>query len=381
MELVVDGIIYQLQPQGGISRMFSEILPRMCDIDQSLRITLLTSGQCRQALPNHPNICHRGIPPVARFFRPSRLWGPVPSLAEALTRRLFIGNGRDRIWHSTYYTMPYQLGKASWNGPHVVTVVDMIYEKFPEYFSNAAQVIETKKRCIEKADRVIAISNSTKSDILEYFNMPEDRVAVVYLAASHFFRPLSESDKSKFRERFGLVKPFLLYVGHRGGYKNFQVLLKAYSLWKRKNDFDLICVGGASKWSRDENELIRRAISGDSVRLFPNAADEELRAFYSCAQAFIYPSLYEGFGIPLLEAMACGTPVIVSDTSSTPEVVGDSGLYFNPYSKEELLAALDRIMDDARLREQLVKKGLNRSKMFSWHETSVKTYNVYREIS
>jgi glycosyltransferase involved in cell wall biosynthesis len=257
----------------------------------------------------------------------------------------------------------------------------MIYEKFPEYFSNAAQVIETKKRCIEKADRVIAISNSTKSDILEYFNMPEDRVAVVYLAASHFFRPLPEPEKSRFRARFRLVKPFLLYVGYRGGHKNFQMLLKAYSLWKRKNDFDLICVGGASKWASDENELITRAILSDSVRLFPTAADEELRGFYSCAYAFVYPSLYEGFGIPPLEVMACGTPVIVANTSSIPEVVGDAGLYFEPSSKEELLAVLDRVTEDEGLQQELIKRGLERSKIFNWHETAIKTYNVYREVS
>jgi glycosyltransferase involved in cell wall biosynthesis len=276
--------------------------------------------------------------------------------------------------------MPYQWGRPSWKGPIVVTVVDMIYEKFPQYFVNAAQVIETKKRCIEKADRVIAISNSTKRDILEYFNIPEDKVVVTHLAGSNFFKELPESDNNEFKEQFKLGKHFILYVGHRGGYKNFQMLLKTYSLWKRKNDFDLICVGGASKWARDENELITQANLGDSVRLFPNAADEELRAFYSCAQAFVYPSLYEGFGIPPLEAMACGTPVIVSNTSSLPEVVGDAGLYFDPSSKEQLLDALDRIVYDTNLREELVRKGLNRSKMFSWQETATKTHSIYRDL-
>jgi glycosyltransferase involved in cell wall biosynthesis len=145
-------------------------------------------------------------------------------------------------------------------------------------------------------------------------------------------------------------------------------------------DFDLICVGGATKWSAGEIEIITQAGLSNSVKLFASTGDEELRAFYSCAYVFVYPSIYEGFGIPPLEAMGCGTPVIVSNTSSIPDVVGDAGLYFEPSSKEELLDALDKIVDDASLHQTLVRRGLERSKMFSWHETATKTYNTYRDI-
>ena len=379
-EVVVDGIIYQLQPYGGIPRMFSEILPRMCDMDDQLHVTLFTSGPCRQALPTHPHIHHRPIPRVERLLRPARLWSPVVPIVRGAAQSLYIGGARGRIWHSTYYTMPYQWGRPSWKGPIVVTVVDMIYEKFPQYFVNAAQVIETKKRCIEKADRVIAISNSTKRDILEYFNIPEDKVVVTHLAASEFFKEIPESDKNDFREKFRLGKPFILYVGNRGGYKNFLMLLETYSSWKKRNDFDLISVGGEINWSRDEMNVISKANLRESVKLFTNAGDRELRAFYSCAHAFAYPSLYEGFGIPPLEAMACGTPVIVSNTSSLPEVVGDAGLYFEPSSGEELLDALDRIVYDTNLRKEFVRKELNRSKTFSWQETATKTHSIYRDL-
>ena len=177
-----------------------------------------------------------------------------------------------------------------------------------------------------------------------------------------------------------MSKPFILYVGQRGGYKNFKTLIKAYSVWKRRNDFDLICIGGAGKWQEDEFAVIAEAGLNNSVRLFPSARDEELMAFYSCAHAFVYPSFYEGFGIPPLEAMSCGTPVIVSNTSSITEVVGDAGLYFSPSSEEELLGTLDRIVDDVRLYQELVRKGLKRSKMFSWQETATKTYNIYKDI-
>ena len=376
MKVVVDGIIYQLQSYGGISRLFSEILPRMCEIDESLHITLLTSGRCRQALPAHPHIHHRPIPPVERFLRPGRLWRPVIPPTNWMVQRLWLGSARGRIWHSTYYTMPH----LPWDGPIVITVVDMIYEKFPEYFYNATKFIERKRKCIEQANKVIAISESTKRDILEYIKIPENKVNVIHLAASRFFEESPQAHKNKLREPFGLGKPFILYVGPRESYKNFHTLLKAYSLWKGRSDFDLICVGGASQWSEDEIEVITQANLGNSVKLFASTGDEELRAFYSCAYALVYPSIYEGFGIPPLEAMGCGTPVIVSNTSSILEVVGDAGLYFEPSSKEELLDALDKIVDDASLRQTLVKKGRDRSKMFSWEKTAKETYNIYRDL-
>jgi len=304
------------------------------------------------------------------------LWGPIIPPAKDLVQRLWVGSAKGRIWHSTYYTVPH----LSWDGPIVITVVDMNYETFPEYIYNATKFIERKRNCIEQADKVIAISESTKRDILEYFRIPESKVTVTRLAASTFFKELHEAHKNKFREQFGLGKPFILYVGPRESYKNFHTLLKAYSLWKRRSDFDLICVGGASQWSEDEIEVITQAKLGNSVKLFASTGDEELRAFYSSAYAFVYPSIYEGFGIPPLEAMGCGTPVIVSNTSSIPEVVGDAGLYFEPSSEEELLDALDKIMDDASLYKELVRRGLERSKIFSWGKTTKETYNIYREI-
>jgi len=379
-EVVVDGIIYELESHGGISRMFSEILPRMCDMDESFHITLLTWGGQSRSLPSHQHIHQHSLPPLQLFLRPSRFWEPILPIARGLTQSLYIGNAKGRIWHSTYYTKPYQWGRPSWHGPIVVTVVDMIYEKFSKYFPNAGKVCKMKRECVEQADKIIAISENTKRDIIEHFGIPENKVAVTYLAASDFFRGIPEAHDSKLGERIGINRPFVLYVGKRRGYKNFQTLLKAYSLWKKRSYFDLACVGGERTWSRDEMKLIREANLSNSAKLFNDVKDEELRAFYSSAHAFVYPSLYEGFGIPPLEAMACGTPVVVANTSSIPEVVGDAGLYFEPSSTEELLCALDKIVDSTSLRQELVKRGLERCKKFSWQETAIKTHNVYRGI-
>lgn len=380
LKVIIDGVIYQMQSYGGISRLFFEILPRLCDIDESLIITLLTSGPCRQAVPAHRHIYHRSIPPIDRFLRPRRLWRSIVPQAKELVHRLRVGSGKGRIWHSTYYTMPPLGNILSWNGPLVVTVPDMIHERFPKYFKNSEEFLRRKRRCVEQADKVITISENTKRDILKYFKISEDKVSVTHLAASNLFKEASQSDKNKLRKKFGLNKPFIFYVGNRDKYKNFLMLLKTYSLWKRRKDLDLICVGGASNWSNDEIKVIRHANLNNSAKLFAGVKNEELRAFYSCAYAFVYPSLYEGFGISPLEAMTCGTPVIVSNTSSIPEVVGDAGLYFDPSSKEELLDVLDKITDDTMLRGKLIRKGLAGSKKFKWEETAARTYKIYKEI-
>ncbi len=381
LKVIVEGVIYQMHSYGGISRLFSEILPRLCDMDESLIITLLTSGPCRQTVPVHRHIYHRSIPSIDRFLRPRRLWRPIVPQAKEFVHRLWMGSGKGKIWHSTYYTMPPLWDWLSWDGPLVVTVPDMIHEKFPKYFKNSKEFLKRERKCIELADKIIAVSESTKRDILEYFKISEDKVSVIHLAASNLFKEVSQNQKNKLRKKFGLNKPFIFYVGDRGKYKNFLMLLKAYSSWKRKRDFDLICVGGDSDWSKGEIEIITHAGLDNSVKLFVNVKDKELSAFYSCAYAFVYSSLYEGFGLPPLEAMACGTPVIVSNTSSIPEVVGDAGLYFEPSSKEELLGSLGKITDDTMLRGKLIRKGLDRSKKFSWEETAAGIYKIYKEIS
>jgi len=380
MTLIVDGIVYQLQSYGGISRMFSEILPRICEMDKRVRIKLLTSGTCKQALPAHSQIRHLSAPRLLTALRDVRLAGQIAAYLSKVAMRMRIGSGNGTIWHSTYYTTPQDWGWVSWHGHVVVTVADMIYEKFPQYFAHAAEFSQRKRTCVVHADKVIAISESTKRDLIELFNIPESTVTVTHLAASSVFRKLSETCCRSFRQRLALEKPFILYVGARGGYKNFQSLLKAYSLWKRRDDFDLVCVGGASTWSRDESEMIMEANLGNSVKLFANVADGSLRGFYSCAQTLVYPSFYEGFGLPLLEAMACGTPVIASNTSSLPEILGDAGLYFEPSSLEGLVDALSKVVDNEGLRHQLTTKGLARSRAFSWDKTVAKTWEVYRQL-
>ena len=278
------------------------------------------------------------------------------------------------IYHPTYYD---HIGLCNHkNCKKVITVYDMIYPKLSHSQKDIDPTTTMMQNCVEKADKIIAISENTKRDLIEYFKIPESHIKVIYLAANHIFRSRSnKKENDVYLKRYKTNKPFILYVGERAGYKgykNFKTLLKAFSVWNKRKDFNLICIGGRNRWSPEDSQIIRKENIRESVMLFSDVTDEELRKFYSNAYVYVIPSLYEGFGFPPLEAMTCNTPVIAARTSSLPEVIGDAGLYFNPLSVEELIRRLDTLVDDTELRETLKTKGLRRSKLFSWEKTALK---------
>lgn len=372
MEVIVDGIIYQLQSQGGISRLYSEILPRMCEIDDSLNIKLMTSGRVEQLLPFHPHIKHYHIPQVERYLRPGRIWNPIIPAVRRLVHKLCIGNGEGQIWHSTYYTMP-----EHWNGLHVVTFHDMIYERFPNWFNGQSsdQFREQKKHCFHEADAVICVSETTRQDLQHFYGFESKSIYVIPHGYNNVFRQMEQS-MGELEMQSG--KPFLLYIGTRTHYKNFDIIIQAYSIWSRKKDIDLILVG--RPLSTDEKcKLVELGIQ-DSLHLLTNVDDEELCRFYNKAVAFVYPSLYEGFGISLLEAMACGCPIIASRIPSTIEVAGECPIYFDHHAINDLVAAFDVALQEGR-NSKRTKEGLKRVKSYSWNKTAAKTLEVYQGIS
>ena len=372
MNVIIDGIIYQIQTQGGISRIYSEVLPRMCELDNLLRITLLTEGKCRQSLPEHKHIVHRKIIPVNRYLRLGRLWKPVIPRARQLMIRLSIGRGDGQIWHSTYYTQP-----EPWDGLQVVTVADMIHERFSDLFSGLGndQFREEKRRCVHEADAVICISEATRQDVLRFYKLDSNSTYVVPLACSDFFRQLGQrGDDSETLTN----QPFLLYVGSRAHYKNFDRLIHAYSVWGYRNEVALVVVGNS--WSASEELRLAELGIRDRVHLLTDVDDEELCQLYNLAVAFVYPSLYEGFGIPLLEAMACGCPVIASHVPSTIEVAGECPIYFEPTEMDELVNAFDVALSEG-LDSERVEAGLEWVKQYSWDNTAAQTLDVYRTIS
>jgi len=373
MGVVVDGIIYQLQVCGGISRVFSEILPRMCSMDNSLRIYILTRGQLKQSLPMHAHIAHYPIPYINCCPYPRRLWEPLIRIANELMYRSKVGSGEDKIWHSTYYTIP-----KKWEGYSVTTVHDMVFELFPQFYSGPKFDLfrQRKRLSVQWVNAVICVSDTTREDVLRLYELDANKVHVVPNACSDIFRRL---DGTELPASIQIEQPFLLYIGNRARYKNFDLLAKAYSLWPRRKEVALVLVGGRPI-SESEQRLMTELAIAKQVKLLKDVDDETLCCLYNSAVAFVYPSLYEGFGIPLLEAMACGCPIIASRIPSTIEVAKNCPIYFDPTKEDDLLNALDIALSQGRNSER-VQTGLERVKSYSWDKTAAQVLEVYRQLA
>jgi glycosyltransferase involved in cell wall biosynthesis len=371
-QLVVDSLLFSWQAHGGLSRLFSETLPRMCDLAASLSVELLVSGPPLQPLPAHSRIAARRVRRLTRPAPAKGLWGAGSELVQRLLRDLSFGRGFGKIWHSTYYTLP-----GHWRGAEVVTVADTIYELFPTLFSRPEDDAfrAQRRRCLERADAVICISHATRADVGRLFPDVTPRTHVVHLAGQETFRPLAPEAATL---PPSLDRPFLLFVGRRRRHKNFDLLLRAFACWPRKRDFDLVAVG--PEWSAGEKGTLLGLGLTDSVRSLQGVGDEALCVLYNRAAAFVYPSLCEGFGVPILEAMACGCPVVASRIPSSTEVAGECPVYFTPDCLEELGAALDVVVDEGRPSTRTAA-GLDRARRFSWDRAARETLDVYRSLA
>jgi glycosyltransferase involved in cell wall biosynthesis len=371
MELLVDGAIYEKQAYGGISRIYTELLPRMCDINKDLNITILSSIFNKQPLPFHSRIKRKRIFPIDFYLRPRRLWEPISNKLRTRLIRKAIKSDQNTIWHSTYYTCI-----SDWKGKEVLTVYDLIQEMYPDFFNRPVDIAfkKQKRDCAKNADAIISISKTTRKDLIEILGIPIDKIYVIPSSHNPVFRKIKYEN---LMYRISTDKPFLLYVGKRYSYKNFGILLKSYSLWSKKDDLDLVVIG--EPWTKLEKNALTGLKIYDNVHLFTNLLDEDLAQIYNQASAFIHTSLYEGFGIPLLEAMACGCPIVASNIPSTIEVAGNIPIYFEPTDVESLLLALDNLYFEGK-ESQRVELGLEHVKHYSWERTANETLKVYRAI-
>jgi len=236
-------------------------------------------------------------------------------------------------------------------------------------------------RTLKTADKIIADSNSTKNDLINYFNIPEEKIRVILLAADEKFRPLSNKEIKEAKQKYSLNFPFILYVGTLEPRKNIPTLIKAFYKLKKKDIINKLVITGKKGWKYKEIfETIDKLNLQNDVVFTGYVSDEDLPALYNAADLFVYPSIYEGFGLPPLEAMACGTPVITSNTSSLPEVVRDAGIMVDPSDVNGLADAMHEVLTNESLRANMVKKGLEREEMFSWEKCARETLEVYEEV-
>ncbi len=274
------------------------------------------------------------------------------------------------IFHPTYY-FPYF---HDWSKPMVITIHDMIPEKFPEDFRGLSMTREWKKIFTNRAEKIIAVSENTKRDIIELYGVKEEKITVIHHGNSFCPEMMEKVDFTK-----PIFQRYLLFVGIRRGYKNFDRMFRAVTPLVKKDLIDgVICVGGGD-FEKREQQLIDDLDMSQAVLRY-DVSDEELAFLYRNARAFVFPSLYEGFGFPLLEAFASGCPVCCSYGSSFPEVAGDAAYYFDPYSEDSIRESIEKVLTSDAFRQELIIKGKERLQFFSWEKTAQDTKKVYEDV-
>jgi len=232
-----------------------------------------------------------------------------------------------------------------------------------------------------EADHFIAVSESTRRALLEFLGADETRITVVHEGVTADFFPRPPEEQEATRKKYHLDKDFVLFVGAISRRKNVATLLRAFAVVAEKTGLDLVLVGRPGFGHEAEMAPLGELGIGERVHTLGFVPDADLPALYSAASVFVFPSLYEGFGIPLLEAMACGTPIVASDTSSIPEVVGEAGILVPPTDHEQLAEAIIRVVEDRALSKRLSEAGLERAKQFTWERAARQTLGVYRRLA
>lgn len=285
------------------------------------------------------------------------------------------------IYHGTAFSvLPTRKAKK------VLTVYDAAYKRFPETIekNNFAFLTEWLPYFIEKSDHILAISESGKEELIHYFNVKPEKISVTYLAADQAYHPipLEDSYRNVVREKYNLPSQFILYTGTIEPRKNLINLITAYQkvLQRTQCDHSLVLAGGKG-WLYDEVfAAVNKLNLQDKVRFLGYVDFHDLPYLYNLAEVFAYVSKYEGFGLPPLEAMQCGTPVLTSNTSSLPEVVGDAAIMVEPANVDEIAEHLEALISNQALREEYSKKGLQRAAQFSWEKTAASTIEAYKKL-
>lgn len=359
MRVFFDGSIFGKQRIGGISRLGFELMKKLGE-DEDIEQVFYRGFY----IDSYP-FKKQWFSKYYGFKRPDFLKSRILNFLDNVSVNYFYNNNaaKNVIYHSLYYRVPQKP-----KGPVVVQVYDMIQE----LFGGNSKTIQFKKKAFDAANLIISISESTKQDLCRLYSIDPTKIVVAYPGVSEtFFKERSLIGQRKKR-------PYMLYVGARNyTYKNFDFLLDTFIDNKYFLQFDLVAFGGEKELTFQQKEKIKNTVQEGKWLLQEFGNDEKLADLYANATVFIYPSLYEGFGIPPLEAMACGCPVVASNASSLPEVVGGVGLLFNPKDSNDLAEKIEKLLNDKELVKNLIEKGKIRAKQFTWDNMAKKIYQSY----
>jgi glycosyltransferase involved in cell wall biosynthesis len=360
--------------QGGNETYIKNLIKSLAEVDGENRYTIyLANAEAAEAwrdgfANHHKNFSIRLLPPPTPLVR-------VPVfLAYELFRRPV-----DAL-HVQYTAPPFC------TVPVVATIHDLAFEHLPETFTRRGsfQLKLTVRRTAKRAARIVTVSEYSRQDLINTYHLPPEKVVVTYNGVEPHFSPQpgSASEAEEIHRRFGISRNFLLAVGSLQPRKNLVRLIRAYSRLRSEceNFTHQLVIVGRKLWLADEifAEVKKQRWSGDVI-LTGYVSDDDLPALYRTSSAFVYPSIFEGFGLPPLEAMACGTPVVTGDNSSLPEITGDAALLVDAYDEQSLANAMIEVVSNDRLRATMREKGIAQAKKFTWRAAAEKTLRLYRE--
>lgn len=358
--------------KAGLGRYARELAERACRLDTADEYSVFTYGRSEAQIP--APLAHLPLLSVPLAAKPWRMSVLLAHYAHAPMDRLFPGVS---LFHGTDHLLPRFRRVRS-----VFTLHDLIPMLFPEFHLPLNRWFLTLMfpKFLRHADAIVAVSECTKRDAVRIYGVPEDKITVIYNGVDARFRPVPDADAlRRVRAAYNLPEAYILYLGTIEPRKNLVRLLEACHALRQQGYPHRLAIVGAKGWLYQPVFDKIAELGLESEVIFPGfIADEDLPAVYAGASLFAFPSLYEGFGIPPLEAMACGVPTLVSDTSSLPEVVGDAALQVTPTDTTAIRAGMERILTDPALAAKLAAKGPERARLFTWEKAAEQLVALYR---
>jgi glycosyltransferase involved in cell wall biosynthesis len=351
--------------QAGIGQYILHLVNGLSRIDKENEYVLLQSRKDETNILNQTN------------FRRVSLWTPSHHRLERRSLNVELMRLGLDVLHSPDFIPPHRPSCRS-----VITVHDLAFLLYPHFLTKeSARYYGHIDQAVRWTDHIIAVSANTKRDTIQHLGVPEDKISVVYEAANPIFRPVDRAEaQAQVRARHGIDGPYILFVSTIEPRKNVPTLVQA--VWKLRQsyklDIQLVLAGGKGWLFEDAFAIVEQLKMEQQVHFVGRVPSEDLLHLYNAAELLAHPAFYEGFGLPPLEAMACGLPVIVSNVASLPEVVGEAGLLIDPHDVDELVVAMWRVLNDRRLHQEMRAKGLSQAARFSWDRAARETLAIYR---
>ena len=364
LKLHIDG---RMLYSSGIGRCLREIIREIITAESKIKIYLYGNYEDYKRYLKEYSISDDKVD-----FRENN--SPIYSIKEQVVGSIMnLKSKSNDVFYYPHYNLPFIVHKNS-----VFTIHDFTQFKFPEYFGESKVKIAklVLNNAVKKAKKIVAVSNSTLGDFCYYFPEYKDKIEVIYNGVSKKFKVLRDEEREIFmlKKNFG---KYILFTGNNKPHKNISGLVNSFAEIKKEfKDLKLVII------SKDFNTIALSVEDEvkDDIFIVEEVPDDELVYYYNCAFMFVLPSFYEGFGLPVIEAMACGCPVVTSNLSSLPEVGGDAALYIDPYDNKSLTEGIKKVIIDSNLREELIKRGTSRAKLFNWENTARMYLEVFRNF-